>query len=88
MAASDTGGTPDPWVRQYSMLRLGLVSSCVFATVIIIVGFSRAHRVPLALGVAAAWLVLDSIFIYFFLRSVRKKHASSSSGFGNPNQFR
>jgi hypothetical protein len=84
MASNGTGGTQDPWDRQYSMLRLGLVSSCVFVVVIILVALSRAHRVPLALGIAAAWLVLDSTFIYFFLRSVRRKHSNSSSGFAKP----
>ena len=88
MAAKGTGGTQDPWDRQYSMLRLGLVSSCVFVVVIVVVALSRVHGIPLALGIAAAWLILDSTFIYFFLRSVRRKHSNSSSGFGSPNRFK
>jgi hypothetical protein len=82
-----TSDTNDPWNRQYSKLRRALVSSCVLVAVIILVNLGRDHRLPLALGIAAAWLVLDSTFIHFFLRSVRRKHSNSSSGFGTPNRL-
>ena len=88
MTVGGTGGTEDPWKRQYSMLRRALISSTVLVAVLIVVDLTRKHGAPLALGIAAAWLVLDAIFIYFFLRSVRRKHSQTSSGFGTSNRFR
>jgi hypothetical protein len=82
MATGPAGGSEDPWNKQYSMLRLGLISSCIFVTIILVVALSRNHGLGLALGIAVAWVVLDSFFIYFVLRSVRRKRANGSDRSG------
>ena len=73
MAANGLGDPQDPWNRQYSMMRLGLISSCAIVAVVIVLAVSRSRGLPIAIGIAAGWIVLDSVFIYSVLRSVRKK---------------
>jgi hypothetical protein len=79
---------PDPWIRQYKMLRLSMCSTTVLVSFIIVMKLGFDHKTTLALIITPIWIVADSIFIFFFLRAVRNRHQlqSSGTGFSGPSR--